>query len=206
MFDSGITARALVERARSEIDIAPIILDTSFVGWMNTVEQLLYTELIRELRKQSITDNASSPVTIARIAPGVGEGVPIYEDIYKVYADGKELIPMTMVGGYVFPTRDCYWKSPEGIEYSLLNDNTPDVIDVFYFVRPKLKTITDEEICEDNIMLPLEWIDIMLSRLRGEAYKLVNEDGISAKWLNDYNNLIEQFKVWLATKTGVKSE
>lgn len=206
MFDSGITARALVERARSEIDVAPIVFDISFVGWINTVEQLLYTEIIRELRSFSITDNTASPLAMSKIIPGEKELTPIYEDIFKVYADNKELVPMTMVGGYVFPTTDCYWKTPNGLEYSLLNENAPEQIDIMYFVRPRLKTIANDKICEDNIMLPIEWIDIMLSRMRGEAYKLVNDDAISAKWLNDYNNLIEQFKIWIATKTVFKSE
>ena len=49
-------------------------------------------------------------------------------------------------------------------------------------------------------MLPPELIDLAKAKLRGEAYKLANEDGLAAKWLNDYNVLLETFKVWIQSK------
>ena len=51
-------------------------------------------------------------------------------------------------------------------------------------------------------MIPLEFIDLVKAKLRGEAYKLVNEDGIASKWLNDYNILLETFKLWITSKSS----
>ena len=53
-----------------------------------------------------------------------------------------------------------------------------------------------------NVMLPIEFIDLVKAKLRGEAYKLANEDSIAAKWLNDYNTLLETFKAWIADKSS----
>ena len=39
---------------------------------------------------------------------------------------------------------------------------------------------------------------MLLSRLRGEIYKVSNEDALAAKWLADYNAELETFKVWAA--------
>ena len=51
-------------------------------------------------------------------------------------------------------------------------------------------------------MLPVEFIDLVKAKLRGEAYKLANEDNHAAKWLNDYNTLLETFKAWIADKSA----
>ena len=53
-----------------------------------------------------------------------------------------------------------------------------------------------------NVMVPLEFIDLVKAKLRGEAYKLANEDDIAAKWLNDYNILLETFKAWISEKSS----
>ena len=49
-------------------------------------------------------------------------------------------------------------------------------------------------------MVPVEFIDLVKAKLRGEAYKLVNEGEIAAMWLNDYNILLETFKAWISEK------
>jgi hypothetical protein len=52
----------------------------------------------------------------------------------------------------------------------------------------------------ENIALPPEFIDLISSRVRGEIYKIVNEDGLSAKWLSDYNSQLENFKIWAMSR------
>ena len=39
-----------------------------------------------------------------------------------------------------------------------------------------------------------------IAELRGEAYKLCNEDAVAAKWLNDYNALLDSFRQWLVLR------
>jgi hypothetical protein len=51
-------------------------------------------------------------------------------------------------------------------------------------------------------MLPAEFIELAKAKLRGESYKYANEDGLAAKWLNDYNALLETFKVWVQSKSA----
>lgn len=118
--------------------------------------------------------------------------MPRFEDIYTVYADNKQLAKVTAVGGETFP--DTYWKQENNLYYN--TTPTPDEVKVFYFIRPKLKTKTPTE----TIKLPVEWVCIIRAKLRGEAYKLVNEDNAAAKWLNDYNVLMEQFKQYMAAR------
>jgi len=67
---------------------------------------------------------------------------------------------------------------------------------IVYLVRPIVKTTA----VSGNVMVPYEFIDLITAKLRGEAYKLCNEDAVAAKWLNDYNALLESFKQWLAIR------
>ena len=69
---------------------------------------------------------------------------------------------------------------------------------ILYFVRPEVKTVSEnDEIDSKNVMLPPEFLDIARAKLRGEAYKIANEDVLAAKWLSDYNVLLENFKEWI---------
>ena len=45
-------------------------------------------------------------------------------------------------------------------------------------------------------MLPYEWLELVMSKLRGEAYKIANDDGQAAKWLEDYNAQLSSFTEW----------
>lgn len=194
MFDSGIKASALIKQIKDEADIAVPVSDESYVLWLNSLEQLLYTELIREQGKIEISDTEASVLNIEAINVPSGENAVRFEDIYTIYADKTQLIFSTAASGVIFP--DTYYKIGNNIGLNL--KKTPEKIVIIYYVKPALKTISD--ISAKNVMLPIEFIDLAKAKLRGEAYKLVNEDALSAKWLNDYNILLETFKAWLSEK------
>ena len=194
MFDSGIKASALINQIKDEADIAVPVSDESYVLWLNSLEQLLYTELIREQGKIEISDTEASVLNIETINVPSGENAVRFEDIYTIYADKTQLIFSTAASGVIFP--DTYYKIGNNIGLNL--SKTSEKIVIIYYVKPALKTVSD--ISAKNVMLPIEFIDLAKAKLRGEAYKLVNEDALSAKWLNDYNILLETFKTWLSEK------
>jgi len=197
MFDSGITASAFVADLKVEIDVALAISNASYIMWLNSLEQLLYSEFIKEQKLVSITPPPADVILITNTAldPAASESRIRFEDIHTVFADGIELVKTTLNSGTVFA--DTYYKTGNNIGY-----NKDDVlqIDIVYFVRPVLKTVTNDVIGTGNVMLPYEFLDLVKAKLRGEAYKLVNEDDTAAKWLNDYNVSIETLKNWLNLK------
>ena len=348
MFDSGITAADLIAEIESEADIAPDIEKSSYIQWLNSVEQLLYSEIIKEQRKYKIdlfspllkvklnfcpvfsgkivndvvlvvlgngeyklnptkmintttttgavftaevtlpagtytlsdsslryqsnmlsgrnrvyVTNAATGAVIAgvdvnstsgatftlsteqtvnvclnvpqgadltssgriskpqlEVGPKMTEFVPPYskdeisyllydfptstdedqvrfEDVYAVYADGTQLIKSTLTSGMVFS--DTYFKEDGalGLHFS----KTPGGVTVVYTVRPELKS--KDNYADKNVRVPVEFIDLVKAKLRGEAYKLANEDSLAAKWLNDYNVLLETFREWVRSKDSV---
>lgn len=227
MFDSGISVKDLVEELKNtEIDIALAIPNKTYVEWLNSLQQLVYTEIIKEQKSAHISNMPSnddeitfpdteiqpigiedfvpdyslkSPVDISKISISDNENAPRFEDIHAVYADGVQLIKSTVTSGVIFP--NTFYKENNNIGFNVANG--PLEVTVVYFVKPALVTVTEtDEINDANVMLPIEFIDLAKAKLRGEAYKLANENDPAAKWLNDYNILLETFKAWISAKSS----
>lgn len=202
MFDSGISVKKLLQDLNTEVDIALDIPDETYVEWLNSLQQLLYTEFIKEQRRIVLNSLLSSPIDISSIPIGENENRPRFEDIYAIYADDVQLIRSTVTSGIIFPY--TYYKDNNNIGYNTrLVDGeqvTPDKLTIVYIVKPALIDYNDIE--NVNVMIPIEFIDLVKAKLRGEAYKLANEDVLSAKWLNDYNILLENFKMWISEKNS----
>lgn len=200
MFDSGISVKNLIADLKEEVDIAIPIPDASYVLWETALEQLLYTECIQEQGRLVLTNPSSSPVSISSLSVPSGEAAIRFEDIYTVYAkygnhdEGTQLIKSTQASGVLFP--DTFYKVQNDIGYN--TKTRPTKLEIIYFVRPALKTT--DNYSANKVMVPVEFIDLVKAKLRGEAYKVANEDELATKWLNDYNVLLETFKVWLAGK------
>lgn len=198
MFDSGISVKNLIDELKNtEVDIALEIPNITYVTWLNALQQILYTEIIKEQKKRVFKPpfNIGEGISIEAES---NENKPSFEDIHAVYADDTQLIKSTVTSGVIFP--NTYYKNNEKLYFNTKEE--PTELTVVYYVKPELINVTEEdEIAEGNVMIPIEFIDLVKAKLRGEAYKLANEDNIAAKWLNDYNNLLETFKVWIASKS-----
>ncbi len=205
MFDSGISVKNLVEELKTtEVDIALDIPDKTYAEWFNSLQQLLYSEIIKEQRK-AVVEFPSTGVISLSSPFRTDENRPYFEDIYTIYADGKQLIKSTLASGTIFP--NTFYKINNDIG---VNTNPiPTEVEIIYIVKPALITLTSHGNIKEaddngnpiNVMVPVEFIDLVKAKLRGEAYKLANEDGIAAKWLNDYNILLETFRAWITEKS-----
>ena len=198
MFDSGISVKDLVEELKTEVDIALDIPDSTYVQWLNSLQQVLYTEIIKEQKKTTLHPTAQGGVGLNSITIENNENRPRFEDILTIYADDTQLIKSTLTSGVIFP--DTFYKDNNDIVYN--TKNVPNELTIVYVVKPALVTTTSHgNISEGiNVMVPIEFIDLVKAKLRGEAYKLANEGELAAMWLNDYNILLETFKAWISEK------
>ena len=198
MFDSGISVKNLIEELNEEVDIALDIPDTAYAGWLNSLQQLLYTEIIKEQEKVVV---ALPETKIIRLSQpfNIDENKPYFEDIHAIYANGVQLKKTTLTSGSIFP--NTFYKTNNNVGINATP--TPAEVEIIYFVKPALVTCnTHKNVNDANVMVPIEFIDLVKAKLRGEAYKLANEDGIAAKWLNDYNTLLDTFRTWIAEKSS----
>ena len=76
-----------------------------------------------------------------------------------------------------------------------INPPYNSTVKIVYYIRPAM--VTSSNLDTQYIMLPVEWLEMIRSYVRGQAYETANEDTIAAKWLNNYNALLESFKQWI---------
>ena len=196
VFDSGILVDTLIdELINTEVDIALDIPKTTYIRWLDGLHQLLYSEVIKEQKRIKVED-FDDGIILEDFAVADKENRISFEDVHAVYAVYNDkiiqLVKSTVASGVIFP--NTYYK--DGNKLCLSLDKSPNEIEIVYFVKPAFHGDTENL----NVMLPIEFVDLVAAKLRGEAYKLANEDLIAAKWLNDYNALLETFKSWIASK------
>lgn len=192
MFNSGKSVSELITELRDEVDIALEIPTSTYLLWLNSIEQLCYSEFIKEQREIKVL-NPTTPIVIGDLTVSEEEAPIRFEDIYAVYADDVQLMKTTLASGTIFP--DTFYKHND-----YLGTNIPcqtRELKIIYIARPKVKTAE-----EGNVMMPIEFIDLVKAKMRGETYKLVNEDEIAGKWLNDYNMMLENFKAWCSNRSS----
>ena len=194
MYDSGISTQELIDSLREEVDIAVPVTDEMYIAWLNTTEQMLYSEIIQEQHKITVTPN-SDVIILSELPIESGQDKIRFEDIYTFFADGTQYIKTNLTSGLIFP--ETYYKKDNNAAFNA--PTMPKEIAIYYFTRPALKT---EETMSAHICVPPEFIEIIKSKLRGEAYKIANEDAIAAKWINDYNVLVEMFRSWTMGKAA----
>ena len=70
MFNSGISAKDLIDEVVNEVDIAIPITKQSLVNELNALERMLYSEVIKEQAEERI------PINIVIIEDGTTEELP----------------------------------------------------------------------------------------------------------------------------------
>lgn len=190
MFDSGIKASALLGGLKNEIDVALPISDEQYVEWLNSCEQFLYSSILHIQHECEIKLHNASPNS--EVSVGEDEDTIRFDDIVTVYADDTQLIKTTLATSMVFDC--CYYEKNGNLQYKC-PENTQK-IHILYNVRPRLKVVENGKICDDTIKIPLEYIDLVKSKIRADAYMYVNESATAANWINLYNAWLETFKQW----------
>lgn len=190
MYDSGVMCSDFINSIIGEADISIEIQSDSWYRWLNTVEQFIYTEILDEYASAEI-DYASDSVTLSTLTVPSGCASVTYDDVIAVYADGVQVEKSGIKGVMNFSDKNLYYTDYNG-NLMLSLTEVPNKITVIYRLRPILKT----EAGNHNVAVPAEFLDMVSARLRGEAYKIANEDGLAGKWLADYNTQLESFKVW----------
>lgn len=206
MFDSGIAAKDLIAGIKTETDVALPIPNAMYVMWLNELEQMLYGGVIREqgmAEKTFIRLLVDPKITEERLkfteeplAATDKRNAIRFEDITAVYADDLQLIKTTRVGAQAFI--ECYYKLDGALGVNCY-DSTMS-IKIFFYERPPLKTVNGEdEIQAGNVMVPIEFIEMVKSKLRAEAYMIENEYVHAGNQISLYNQQLDMFKSWLQT-------
>lgn len=195
MYHSGVTVGELIVEMQEEVDIAGVVPDSAYYRWISSLEALLYSDVLLFDRQASLAA-VDGFLDLSLLTVGEGERAVLFDDVRKVYLDGEELTRSGRVGAYQFDEeKSIYYPDENGIRVSVYGEGGDETYDIIWRVIPAPKTGDGDE-----VMLPMEWLDMVMARLRGEAYKVANDDEQAAKWLGDYNTQLTSFREWAAVR------
>lgn len=197
MYKSSITAKSLIDRLYAEADFSPVIPVSAYIDWLNALESRLYSEIIKEIRavEANVTVSGTEAYTaMSSIDPGSTEDYPVavprVQDIVSVMADD---VVFERSGGRIvheIPGNKFYERGGD-VVITAATVAMPQKVTVLFTVRPEPKT--EENYGTQYIMLPDEFIPMVEAYIRGQLYKVANEDDLAAKWVSEYNTDLQNY-------------
>ena len=168
MYDSGITAKNFIDSVKEESDITIVIPDASWYRWLASVEQILYTEVFKEydVVKKEITDaSAEVSVTLGDLPVASGCDRITFDDVIAVFMDYLELERSGETEALQYPEKPLYYTDYNGNLYARSPIYAEQMV-IVYRKRPPVKTAAS---ATSHVMVPVEWLDLVGAKLRGEA-------------------------------------
>jgi len=204
MYDSGVTAQNFLLLLDNEIDVPSEFSTVSFSALaesLNKIEQILYRNIIKEIIKVTVSATENK-VTHTQIQNELSDDYAmfLFDDIVLVKADNIQLTKCALDKFNVL--RNVYCTNGDVLEFKkaystdVIND-----VDIYLKVCPALKEVSNE-IVTGNVMVPYEFLSMVAAFIRGEQYKLINEDNIAAKWIADFNAQLESFKSFIVQNSA----
>ena len=76
-----------IAELQSEVDVALPITNSTYATWLNSLQWLLYSAIIKEQNDLIITEPQEDVIQLANLDVSDNEAPIRFEDIYVVYAD-----------------------------------------------------------------------------------------------------------------------
>lgn len=193
MFTSTTDVRTLLDETISEMGLYEEIPRATYRRVLNETIGRLYGEVVREEREVLCSPDVDGAVAISSVSLPSDNAPLREEDILGIHK-GSQVIH------YLPPSHFHLVSSEDGNFYTVKDQSirfTPTFTEhgmrVIYLCRPKPYSESDE-----GRMLPIpdEYLSLLRAKLRGEIFKLANEDSLAAKWLGEYNAALPAFAAY----------
>lgn len=197
MFKSGVAVSDLFEQINNEVDIAIDIDIATMLQSYNGLMVGLYRDIIKEECFKFHT-----PVQETRYKTVVLETEQYdSEGVYRVYTEDMFEAEKVNPTYAMITDRICWFPlSKKKIALSNFPDGKCGIV---YYVTPEIVTYNSENgtyinADEGGVPVPIDFIDMVKAKIRGDMYNISNDDDLAAKWYNIYNSRIEDFKIFIS--------
>ena len=189
MFQASISVGALIDSVAEGMGLYTEVDRSVYRDILNECLCTLYSTVIDE-RAMCTGESVNGTIFYNRLTVPAGQSDIRAGDVRGVLYGER---PLQYVSAELFPLvatadGDFYTLKEDGIYLSPARSGA--VLQVLYTVRPRRYKAEDEE---ETLPFPNEHLSLLRAKLRGEAYKLANEDGFAAKWLGEYNTTLAAF-------------
>ncbi len=190
VFDSGVSIASVLTEVRDEFERMTEYDENVYTDWYNAIISFLYGDIIKEQARAETDFKAEIALN------EMGENVR-KEDVYAVFADGVQLLEVNPFNAKTL--KNSFYHSNGKIHVFAEDKYKDNGMAVVYFIRPD--AFYPEKADEaGNVPLPIEFLDLVRYKLRAEACKRAGENNHLVKWTNEFNYLLESFKVWLSNR------
>ncbi len=193
MFTSTTDVKTLLDETISEMGLYEEIPRSTYRRVLNETIGRLYGELVREEREVLCSPDVDGAVPISSMSMPSDNAPLREEDILGIHK-GSQVIH------YLPPSRFHLVASEDGNFYTVKDQSirfTPPFtghgMRIIYLCHPKPYSESDEE---RMLPIPDEYLSLLRAKLRGEIFKLANEDSLAAKWLGEYNAALPAFAAY----------
>ncbi len=165
-------------------------------GLMNETLTFLYTAVIR-MRAAGMAIPNAGLIAYENIPTPAGTDKVQPQDVVTVYRGRQQMHALSPFDlGTASGLDTCYYAiTDEGIRIS--RTDLSYAMQVIFTLRPPQYGEGDEG---TPVPLPQEFVPMLAAKIRGEAYRAVGEDALSAKWLGVYNACLADFYDYLAER------
>lgn len=201
MFHSGFLASDIIKTVENESnDSFPVSL-SSYVNWINGVEQLLYSDVIKEQRCAEMP--FKTVISFGELPLDAQcEDIPRFADIIHIYGidtnGNKVEFEHTSVENVfrgVQADNSYYF---DGHDIKICAEDYDKLV-IVWVARPFPKRAMGDTVI-GTIMLPPEFIELLICKLRCEKYRLTNDDQLCSKWADEYNYHLLNFKNFIEAR------
>lgn len=198
MFQSSITVGKLIEQVEQEMGLYREIDRTVYLTALNECLCRLYKEVIDE-RASAYCVSEEGKISYGSIPIAAGQESVRAADIRGVrYAETPlQYLPPDKFATVKSADGDFYTTKKDGIYLTPTRSTTK--LFITYTVCPQRFGAGD---LNGAVPFPNEYLFVLRAKLRGEVYKLANEDALAAKWLAEYNEGVAAFAAAYGTKGG----
>ncbi len=191
MFNSGVKVAELIRQINDEVDIAIDVDLSAMLQSYNGLIAGLYRDIIKKEcgRPYKINKKGSAENKFADWTTGEFSS----ECVYRVYTEDHFEAEKVNPTYALVTDRVCWYPSGEK-EITLKNFPGESCI-VIYYAMPAVVTSAEST---DVVPVPIDFIDMVKAKIRGDMYNISNDDDLAAKWYGIYNSRIEDFKAWCA--------
>ena len=196
MLTARTTARTLIDGVMGDMGLYTKFERAVYREILNETIARLYNEVIEE-----IAEARGVSVDGALIL----SDIPVPKDVAPIReADVLGVRKGDTHFRRVSPKLFGFLDSEDGSFYALQEEKirltptwTTHGLFVTYRVRPLPFTKDNEE---RALPVPDEYVSLLRAKIRGEIYKLANEDELAAKWLGEYNLTLASFAAFCAAR------
>ncbi|MBR5535745.1 MAG: hypothetical protein IKU60_03765 [Clostridia bacterium] len=175
---------------KNEVESYKAVPDDILYLACNTEMQYLYSQVIKKQIMATGEFDSNAGIATNVSVPG-GVTIP-FEDIVTVRANGENFMYTLPKNAHAY--ENTYYEGADGEIRVVTKETLRGEIEIYYNYRP---VEINKNTKVNKVELPTEYIPMLLSAIRTEAYKYIHQDDMSAKWAADYNAYREGFDKWV---------